>query len=238
MNNFLFLIKGDLIRAKKYKIFAASMFMPVFWIAILELFKVYDYTNWISLIVFVDVTIMSIIFVGAGIMFEKEEKTLMTMMVTPISKTAYFVSKIMTNLVMNISTVLVIFLYASLVREINVNLAVLVLAMIVISVFHSVLGFWFAMGTRDFTGFLTKIMSLFLVLALPLLFEVIGFINNNIISNLMYLLPTKASYTLLSIEKFEIAVLFSFIYMILLAGYSFYISVKKFDYFIMKESGV
>ena len=239
MSNFLKLFVGELVRAKKYKILAASLFLPFFWIVILELFAVKDLTEILPLLVYLDVTVMAMLFIGVTIMFEKQEKTLSTLMITPIRRADYFLAKISVNLVSNVGSFTILFLYAKIFREVNINILTILFSIIIISVLHSSLGFIFATRVKDFTNLLVSIMVYSLIFALPVLFEEIGLINNEIIQNLMYMLPTKASLIVImsSISEVDFGVIFSVIYVILLTIICLYINAKSFDQFIVKESG-
>ncbi len=76
---------------------------------------------------------------------------------------------------------------------------------------------------------------------LPVVFEQIRLIQNEIAKGIMYLMPTKAAFILLNssgggLETWEI--LFSAFYLIALSAVLMYFALKKFNEFALKESGV
>ncbi len=240
MNSILTLLKGELQRAVKYKITASSIIIAFIFIGILYLIEAKDLTFIFPLFVFIDITMLAMLYMGAVMMFEKHEKTLVSIMVTPINKKDYFISKILANIISGSISVLIIYTYAVLFKEINRGLLGLVGSIILISFFHSMLGFVFSLYAKDFADLLVKMTAYFLLAAIPIIFDEIGLITNNIIQNILYLLPTKTSMILIQATTgvFELSeVLYAIVYMLILGMGLLYFNISKFKGFIAKESG-
>ncbi len=239
MNNLLLLLKGEIIRASKYKVLAASFVIPFFWIAILALIGSDDVTGIFPLLIYFDVSAMAMLYIGVTMMFEKQEKTLVSLMISPIKKTQYFISKITANLVFNFISLTLLYLYVFFFKTMNINMGMLIFFIIFVSVFHSILGFIFATRAKDFTSLLASIMFYMLIFTIPVLLEGIGLITNDFIVNLMYVLPTKSSMLLITgaADGFSNSLWIAMAYLFILGVILIIMIYKSFDDYVVKESG-
>ncbi len=241
MSTFPVLLAGEIQRLKKYNILTASMVVALLWIGVLYIVDAKDISQFFPLLIFIDATSMAILLVGVSIFFEKQEGAFKSLFVTPISKVEYIVSKACANLVSNLGTLIILYLYAWFFKEINLNIFALFGAVILISVFHSFLGVLISYYSKDFTELLLGMFKYFLGTMIPVFLEEFGVIANELFSKIVYILPTKASFTLLrasagGLELWE--VIFSAIYMILACCIIWFVIMRKFDEFASKESGL
>ncbi|MFA5526695.1 MAG: hypothetical protein WC992_07715, partial [Acholeplasmataceae bacterium] len=80
------LIKGELSRLTKYHVTTVSILVAIMWFLILFFIDDKDIMNQLlPMLLIIDGTMMSIIFIGAVMFFEKTESTFSTMLVTPVS---------------------------------------------------------------------------------------------------------------------------------------------------------
>lgn len=240
MNNFLVLLTGEVQRLIKYNIFTANILVSFIWIGVLHFAKVQDVTDILPLLIFLDVTSMSILLIGVTMFFEKQEGTIKTLLVSPINKNDYVISKTFGNIASNVVALLIIYVYAVIFREVNVNIVALLGAVALVSFLHSLIGFLITYGAKDFTGVLMGMMKYAFILMIPVLLDEIGLITNELLRNLIYIVPTKAAMILMQssaggIESWEI--LISLTYLIVLSGIMYFLVYKKFDEFAVKESG-
>lgn len=241
MNNLKTLFVGELQRLQRYHIIAASLVVAVIWIGVLHFTAVDDVTNIFPLLLFLDATTMSITLIGVSMFFEREEHTLKALFVSPITKGEYMISKIIGNIVSNLQTLVILYLYAWIFKEINLNFFLLVFYVIVISIFHSMIGFLLAYRSKSFTELLTGVITYTFIFLIPVVLEQVGVITGELLTNLLYLLPTKAALLILNsaangVETWEI--FYGTIYLI---GLSILLSVvirKGFEAFVAKESGI
>ena len=241
MKNLRVLFMGEMQRLQRYHIIAASLVVAVIWIGVLHFTDVDDVTSIFPLLLFLDATSMSITLIGVSMFFEREEHTLKALFVSPITKGEYMISKIIGNIVSNLQTLVILYLYAWFFKEINLNIFLLVFYVIVISVFHSMIGFLLAYRSKSFTELLTGVLKYMFIFLIPVVLEQVGVITGDLLTNLMYALPTKAALLLLNsttngVETWE--VLYGIAYLI---GLSLLLSVvirKGFEEFVAKESGI
>ena len=241
MNNVLVLFTGEIQRMKKYNIFAASLLVSLIWIGVLQFTEIKDVSLIFPLLIFLDATSMAMMMIGVTMFFEKQEGVIKTLLVSPISKSEYILAKTFANILTNLITLGLLYLYSKIFKEINVNIIGLVAAVILIAFFHSLLGFFITYRSKDFTQLLIELMKYSFVFMIPIILEQVGLIKNELIKRLLYLIPTKASMILLrassgGIEAVEIIV--GAIYLIAASALFYYIVYKKFDEFAIRESGV
>ncbi|MFW5987950.1 MAG: ABC transporter permease [bacterium] len=241
MNNFAVLFSGELERMQKYHILTASVVVSFFWIGMIHLLEVPDITYLFTMVVFFDIVSMAIVLIGVTIFFEKQEGVLKSLFVSPISKTEFLISKISANLVSNLITIVIVYLYALVFKEIYVNIFGLLGAVLIIGVFHSLLGLLIVYRSQDFTELLIGMMKYFLVFMIPVVLEQFEVITSELYSNLLFIIPTKSSAVLVEAaagyaEMWEI--LLSLIYLIIVSIVLGYIVFKKFNDFTIRESGV
>lgn len=241
MNNFLALLQGEIQRMKTYNLLAASLVVAILWIGVLFFTDFGEINRMFPLLLFMDVTSMAIILIGATMNFEKEEGALKTLLVSPITKVEYILAKTSSNLTSNVVTLLLLYLYARIFKALDLNLLYLLGAVLLVGFFHSMLGFVISYYSKTFTDLLMGMMKYFFVMMLPVVFELLGLITNQFLLNLFYILPTKASMLLIlsptgSVDRWEI--LLSFSYLLILSLLLFSFALKKFDSYATRESGV
>ncbi len=241
MSNFLVLFAGELQRMKKYHILGASFVIAFLWIGVLHLTQIENVSNIFPLLLFLDATSMSILMIGVTMFFEKQEGSMKSLLVSPIGKIEYILAKTGANIVSNLITLLLLFSYAKMFKAIDIHLLWLILAVILISFFHSLLGFVLTYYSKDFTQLLMAMMKYTFVFIIPVLLEQIGLITSDWMTKLLYAIPTKASMTLLNasvgtVETWEI--ILSLLYLLIISIGVFVIVVRKYDEFALKESGV
>ena len=241
MNNILVLFMGELERMKKYHVLGASFVVSAIWIGVLYFTEINEVSSIFPLLLYIDATSMSMLMIGVTMFFEKQEGTIKTLLVSPISKAEYIIAKGLANIVSNILTLFVLYLYAWFFKEIDINLIGIFLAIIIVAFFHSLIGFMLTYYSKDFTDLLMGMMKYAFVMMVPVILETFGLISNNLIQKLLYAVPTKASMLLLQasaggVEGWEIYL--SIAYLVIGSFLLYIIVSKKFDEFAAKESGV
>ena len=71
MNRFVTLVRGEIIRLKKYNLYTASIFVSIMWIGVLHFVDMENVTEIIPQLVFIDVTSMAMLLVGVTFIYEK-----------------------------------------------------------------------------------------------------------------------------------------------------------------------
>ena len=126
---------GEMQRLQRYHIIAASLVVAVIWIGVLHFTDVDDVTSIFPLLLFLDATSMSITLIGVSMFFEREEHTLKALFVSPITKGEYMISKIIGNIVSNLQTLVILYLYVLGAGPLFTTLLMLILAALVLAPF-------------------------------------------------------------------------------------------------------
>lgn len=241
MPSILVLIFGEFKRMVAYKITAASIVVALLWIGVLYLTEISDITFIFPLLIFVDATSMAILMVGVTIFFEKQEGSLRAILVTPISKNDYLLTKIIITITASVLTLVVLYIYASVFREINLSFIGLLGAVILISLFHSLVGFILSYYSRDFTGLLVNMMKYLFLFMIPTILVYVNIIRNEMIELLLYLAPTRAAIILLNAPAGNVEsgdLVYAIAYMFLGSIILFVLVSRLFDSFAAREGGV
>lgn len=241
MNNIFVLISGEIQRMKKYNILGASIFVALIWIGILHFTAAENVSSLFPYLVFFDAISMAMLMLGVTMFFEKQEGTLKTLLVSPINKSEYILAKVFANVLSNVLTLVLLYAYARIFKEIDINIFGLLGAVILVAFFHSLVGVILTYYSKDFTDLLMKMIMYSIVLMFPIILEQVGLISNEIIDKLLYAIPTKASMILFfsstgGVQSWEIYL--SLFYMLTASVIMYIIVAKKFDEFAVKGSGV
>lgn len=240
MNKFATLVQGELLRLRRYNLFAASIFVSAVWVAILHFIDIEDITNFVPMLVFMDVSVMAMLLVGVTFIYERDEGTIRTMLVSPISKSEYILAKMTSNIMTSALSLTIMYIYSKIFKVIEINYFVLLGVVILVSFFHSLIGFLLTYYSKDFTDLLMAVMKLFFVLTLPVILDEFNIVTNEIFRKVVYLLPTKSAFILLKattggLNTWNVAA--SLIYLLLGSTVLFYLVWKNFDQYALKESG-
>ncbi|MCK9536799.1 MAG: ABC transporter permease [Bacilli bacterium] len=231
MNNVFMLLKGELKRLVKYKILTVGLFVSAIWALIIALSDREELTVLLPLLIGVDATMMSIILLAAGYFLEKQEGSVKSLFVAPVSGGEILFAKVMAALLSGLLSGAIVALTARFTHDIRINLLLLAVYLIIIVVSHTAVGYVLALYAKDFGtllsytlifAFLSYIPSLlFMTGIIPLAFE-----------KVMLVLPTHDAMMLLRslTDKVDtIIVLLSVIYQVVF-GLTLYFAVvyKKF----------
>lgn len=190
MLNSLKLFKSEMVRLYKYKILTISLALSGIWMAILFFIGEESAGVFVGLFIALDASIMSIIMLGASLFFEREENTLKPLLVTPLSVGQIIGVKILTGITVALQSAILVSLFVTFILGLSVNFIALILLVSLIALVHSVIGFFFAMQARDFTGLLVYIIIYSLVFALPSLLVALDVISGWV-ENLLLISPIQ-----------------------------------------------
>lgn len=174
MDNFLKLLRGEFTRLIKYNIIQISFGVTLIWLAVIYLIGKEQASAFIPTIVFVDTALMTMIWIGASLFYEKQENTLKTLMVTPSGFGAILASKLVTAVYVALQSALLIAIFAAILFDVVVKFVPLVLFVIVITLVHTAIGFVFSIYSRDFNGLIAGVGLYMMLFAFPTIFYALG----------------------------------------------------------------
>ncbi len=244
MNRLLILIKGELIRLNKYHVTKVSIIVAILWFLLLYFIDDIDLlAQMLPFVIIIDATMMSIIFIGAVMFFEKTEQTFSTMLVTPVSNQQLILSKTIANTLHTLFSSMLIVIVFHFVKGVEVSWIPILLALIISVFFHSLLGFVFSFHSKDFTSLLVNVMIYFFLFTIPSMLNFFNlFFTGEIFDYLLLITPTQASIKLVEVgfgAPIDIKYFISLFVLVIggYLGYIFYV-LPKFKSYAVKQSGV
>lgn len=225
-------IKMDIRLHKRYGFHYAAAFITLVWFALLMAFPSEYLTNALPFIIFVDLGIIGFYFIAGQIIFEKTERTIFALVVTPLTVAEYLASKLftLTFLAWIISIIVVISSYG-----LKFNVLSLSLGVILMSLLALLVGIIGVMPYKSISSFLLPSQIYFLILNLPILYYW-GWWQNP----LLYLVPTQGALLLMKnafmpIETWQIfyAIIYQLIWLVFLSRMAFI----RFERYIVSQKG-
>ena len=244
MSKLLVLIKGELQRLNKYNVTTISFVVAIIWFLLLYFIDDMDIlATMLPFIIVVDATMMSILYIGAMMFFEKTESTISTMLVTPVSNKEMILSKVIANTIhMLFSSMLIIIVFFFL-KNVEVNWILVILSLILSISFHSLLGFMFSFHSKDFTSMLVGVMMYSFIFLIPPTLNLFNILfKGEVWEHILLILPTQAAIKMIEVgfgADIEIKFFIS-LAVLCIGGYMLYrlYILPKFKDYAVKQSGV
>ncbi|PKK95940.1 MAG: hypothetical protein CVV59_01125 [Tenericutes bacterium HGW-Tenericutes-4] len=190
LSNVLKLFVADVKRLKKYNILQISLGLTLLYGVLIYFTSAEEAQTLVSLLVFVDVSMMSIIMLGAGLFFEKQEGSLKSVMVSPVKLSEIVIAKTMSAVLLSFITATILSAVAIIFHSANINVLLLLLYATLGATVHIVIGFLLTIFSKDFNSLLVNYMIFVFIFTLPALFYSLGVIP----SNLYFLILLSPSY--------------------------------------------
>lgn len=217
MKNILKLTRGELNRLIKYKILPISLATAVIWIILFVLISAEEALALAPIFIFTDIAMMLVILVGASFHLEKQEGTIKSMIMMPVTLTQILISKIISSMVLGLIALVVTTLSLYVIHGIFINIFLLLVFIVIASAFHAALGFSLALLSKDFTSMLGILISYMFIFTIPTLLFSFNIIDQGYEWILM-LSPSHCASLLINstvLNTFEVGkTLFSIVYLI------------------------
>ncbi len=241
MDRLLVLVKGEFNRLNKYNLFTAHFVVLMVWVGLAWFFEAAELKAFVPFIFLMDATMMTILLVGATLFYEKQEHTINSIMVSPVTGDQYLLSKVVVN-VLN-SFVTVVFISAALyfMKGVVYNYFLLVPAVVVVAASHTIIGIWLSYHAKSFSSLLVNYIIYVFVFLLPTVLAMLGIIGEAA-ARFLIVLPPDTANILISAMVREVdpwRLVFGYAYLILLSVVLYrYIVRPWFDWYVMREVGV
>ena len=166
-NRLSILIRGELLRLHKYNVFFISILIAIIWGVVLYFVESNIFNALLPFLILVDATMMSLMYIGSVMFFEKKESTLSSVLVTPVSNQEIIWSKIIANTLHNLlstSLIIIVFIF---IKDVEIRYLLMLIAIISITAVFTGLGLLLSYYQKDFTTMLTNLMLLMFIFLLP-----------------------------------------------------------------------
>ncbi len=167
MRNLWIVFKGEVIRLFKYKILLFGSLVSLIWVIILALSQKNEAVALLPFLLVLDTGMMSIILMASSFYYEKQEGTIKTLLVAPVSVAQVLLAKMVASLISSVISMTLIGLIMLLVHGTVINYALAFLYVSVTTLAHVAIGYLLILKSKDFMGLLMKYMVLALVFMIP-----------------------------------------------------------------------
>lgn len=230
MKNQINLIVGEIKRLIKYKILPIGIVVSFIWVFIIWVSEPEFALNIIPLLITVDATMMSIILFASSHFLEKQEGSIKSVMVAPVTITEIIIAKIFAAIITTLVSAVVVVGAAMLIHKIAVSIVLLLVYCIVVVAAHIAIGFIIVLFSKDFGAMLGLYALYAFSLMIPTVLLVTGIIPESA-SAYMLISPTHASQILFNSVFGE-----EQLWMVLISlGYLIAISIVLYRFVVYKS---
>ena len=170
------LLKGELIRLLKYKILWFGIGVSLIWVIVLTLSQAAEAKALMPFLLVMDSGMMSIILLASGFYYEKQESTIKSVFVSPVSLAQLLTAKVLATILPSIITMVLVGLGMFIVHGVVVNYGLAFCFIVLSTLAHVSIGYVIVFYSRDFMSFLMKYMVVVIVLIIPVLLMAIDVI--------------------------------------------------------------
>ncbi len=237
------LVKGELSRLNKYGVTSVSFLVAILWGIILYFVEGDAFAVMLPFILLLDATVMSIMYIGSVMFFEKTESTISSLLVTPSTSSELVLSKVLANTIHNLLSSALIVVAFVLLKNVELNYFIMIVGIVLSTAFFTTIGLYLAYFQKNFTGMLVNIMVISFVLLVPTALYELGVLTGDAWQYILLINPMQAAAEL--INGGFVAYEFGWIYYIslgyLVIGLVFVyrlLVLPKFHDYAIKQSGV
>ncbi|HBL85171.1 MAG: hypothetical protein A2Y17_01375 [Clostridiales bacterium GWF2_38_85] len=197
MKNIIKLTLGEVNRLGKYKILPISLATTLIWCILFFLITSDEAKELTPLFLFADIALMSIILLGASYHLEKQEGTIKSVLMLPVTQSEILISKTIASMFLTLESAIITSIALYFIHGITYNYAILLAFVLVASVAHAAIGMLLSLYSRDFSSMLGILMTYMAVFTIPALFFGFGIIPEKY-ELLMLISPSQCVYTLVN----------------------------------------
>lgn len=231
MSRLLSAVKLDLQLQRRYGFYFAAAFTSLMWIVLLRELPSELLGVTLPLVLFVDLAVVGFYFIAGTVLFEKGERALYALVVTPLRFREYLGSKLatLTGLAVIVSVTVVLATYG-----VGFNLPLVVLGVSLTSMLMLLVGFISVSPFSSISEYLIPSALYMVPLNLPLLHYL------GLEGPILYLVPTQGSLLLLQAAFAPIEVwqlIYAVLYQLVWIGLLAWLARRAFDRWVVARGG-
>lgn len=169
MANYWHLLKGEVVRLFKYKIIYFGFLVSAIWVMIIAFADHNTAKSLVPTLMIMDAGMMSVILLAASFYYEKQEGTVKSLLVAPISVHQLVFAKIGAMIVSGLISMILVGGSALLFHQITVSIPLILLVVALIVTANVTVGYVVTLASKDFISMLVKYMGVVLVFYTPIL---------------------------------------------------------------------
>ncbi len=181
MRNLWIVFKGEAIRLFKYKILLFGSLVSILWVIILALSSQAEAESLLPFLLVVDTGMMSIILMASSFFYEKQEGTIKTLLVAPVSIAQILLAKMVASLISSLISMILIGLTMLIAHGVFINYALAFVYIALTTLAHIAIGYLMIFKSKDFMDFMMKYIVVVLVFMVPSLLIALDLIPDSLI---------------------------------------------------------
>lgn len=158
---------GEIQRLFKYKIIVFSLLVTFIWLIIVALSDGETARSLAPTMIVMDSGMMSILLLAVNFFYEKQEGTIKTLFVTPVSLGQILLAKIASAMTAGIVSMLLVTGSIWLIHGIGTNVLLMAVYVLFIVAGNTAIGFVFILNSKDFLSMLVKIAGILMAFYIP-----------------------------------------------------------------------
>ncbi|PKL01596.1 MAG: hypothetical protein CVV56_01020 [Tenericutes bacterium HGW-Tenericutes-1] len=231
MSSLLHLIKGEIIRLFKYKIIFFGILVSLIWLLVIGFQTPEQAQAIIPLLIVTDSGLMAIILIGASFYFEKQENTVKSLLVSPVSLVQVLIAKVVSAIFTAFISLIIVVGFAIIFHGLEVQILKLFVYILAVVISHTAIGYILILRSKDFMAMLVKYAGLMLLFYTPTLLISLEIVGSNL-EILAFISPSYSGEFLIqsSFVKLDVVKqLIAYVYLMVL-GMGIYVGYvyKKF----------
>ena len=231
---------GELQRMRKYGISAASLGVIVIWVVFMWFLGVNQITTVFPLILFIDASIMSLLYAGVTLIYERKENALSTLFTTPVQPDEFLLAKTASVVSAALLTLLFLVLYGLFFASLKVNILAAVGAVLLIGFAFAQVGIVLTYRSRDFTDLITQMFLLTLLFGIPTVLSTLGVIQAEWFSYVQYINPLQHALVIMQASVITVPALdlaIAIPYLTLMGGGLYAFARRYFPLYVARGGG-
>ena len=229
MNKLLLALRGDLLRQWRYNLIVTALVVTILYALILIPMRQNQMDKAMLFLIFSDPVALGMLFIGALILFERSDRTLEALVVTPLKAWQYLWAKAISLSLLGVFCSLVMLIVGF---GWNIPVAWFIIGVGLSSLIFVFLGFIIVASCTSFYQYMLKMGISLIPVALPLL----NFIELTD-TRLWYIIPTQATLILMeTVVKFPSIgdLVYSVLYLLIWCFGSFYFALRAFNRYLSR----
>ncbi|MDP2426167.1 MAG: ABC transporter permease [Candidatus Izemoplasmatales bacterium] len=196
MNSFLHLLKGEVLRLVRYKIIFFGILVSLIWVVLIYFLDAQTAKGFMPFLAMLDAGMMSVILLGATFFLEKQEGSIKTLLVSPVSLVQVLAAKVGSAIISAMISVVMVLGSGFVFHGIQTNFLLVFLYVFVIVLSHTAIGYVITLRSKDFMSMMMKFAGLSLLLMIPSFLYLLGVIEEQL-NWLLLLSPMYAAQYLI-----------------------------------------
>jgi len=169
MDKLWHLIKGEIFRLLRYKIIFFSVLVSAIWVLIIALSDTDAAVSLVPFLVLMDAGLMSIILMGSSYFLEKQEGTMQSLLVSPVSLVNVLLAKIISALFMALLSFVIVIGATYIFHDFSASVFLLLLYTLLVVLSHTAIGYVITLYSKDFMQMLVRYMVIVIIFIIPML---------------------------------------------------------------------